>query len=119
MTGTLVGLLGLGGAIAGVLTTPTTAQAYTQYVTLFVPRAPGESYGAFLQKVEAIAQTSIQLTFEADPLTSEVIAKMVGENQGISIPILAVQVTRNEWQQRPELDYWSRYYTQNSELLDL
>jgi hypothetical protein len=115
----MMAMLGGSGAIAAVLLAPAAAQAYTQHLTLFVPRAPGESYEAFLQKVEAIAQTGIQVTFATDPLTSNVVAKLVGENQGISIPVMEVRVTRNEWQQRPDVDYWGRYYNRNSELLGL
>jgi hypothetical protein len=110
-----------GSAIAGVtiISTPQIAHAYTSRVTLFVPRDPAESYNAFLRQSEAIARAGIQRSFDADLLVSEVIITIVGDNQGIAVPVMEVQVTRSEWQQRPDPQYWARYYNNASVLLDL
>ena len=106
-------------ALATVLSTPQVAHAYPSQVTLFVPRNPAESYDTFLRQSEAIARAGIQRSFDADPLVTEVILTIVGDNQGIAVPIMEVQVTRSEWQQRPETQPWAEYYTNASILLDL
>lgn len=106
-------------ALTTLLITPQVAQAYTSRVTLFVPRDPAESYDAFLRQSEAIARAGIQRSFDADQLVSEVILTIVGDNQGIAVPIMEVQVTRNAWQQRPDPQYWAEYYDNASLLLDL
>jgi len=113
--------LGSGAAIAlaALVSVPQVVQAYTARVTLFVPRDPDESYDTFLRQAEAIARAGIQRSFDADILTSEVILVIVGENQGLAIPVMEVQVTRNEWQERPDPQYWARYYNNASTLLDL
>lgn len=108
------------GAIATVsLLMPPAAHAYTARVTLFVLRNPAESYESFLRQSEAIARAGIQRSFDADPLMSEVIITIVGENQGIAIPVMEVQVTRLQWQERPDPQFWASYYTNASVLLDL
>jgi len=106
-------------ALATVVSVPLVAQAYTARVTLFVPRDPDESYETFLRQSEAIARAGIQRSFDADILTSEVILTIIGENQGLAIPVMEVQVTREEWQERPDPQYWARYYNNASTLLDL
>jgi len=108
----LVTVMGLSGAIASltVLSTPQAVQAYTARVSLFLNRNPGERYEAFLRRAEAIARAGVQRSFDADLLTTEVIVVVVGENQGVSIPIMEIQVTRNEWRGRPDPQYWARYY---------
>jgi len=113
--------LGSGAAIAlaALVSVPQVAQAYTARVTLFIPRDPDQSYDTFLRQAEAIARAGIQRSFDADILTSEVILIVVGENQGLAIPVMEVQVTRNEWQERPDPQYWARYYNNASTLLDL
>ena len=105
-------MLGLSGAIAfaGILSTPPAAYAYTVRVTLFLKRTSGESYDTFLRRAEAIARAGVQRSLDADLLTTEVIVTVVGENQGISIPIMDVQVTRNEWREYPDAQHWAQYY---------
>lgn len=112
----------LGGsaiALTTLLSTPQIAHAYTSRVTLFVPRDPAESYDTFLRQSEAIARAAVQRSFDADLLVSEVVITIIGDNQGIAVPVMEVQVTRNEWQQRPDPQYWARYYDNASILLDL
>jgi hypothetical protein len=106
-------------ALATVVSTPLVAQAYTARVTLFLTRDQGESYDTFLRRCEAIARAGIQRSFDADPLTSEVVLTMVGENQGLALPVMEVAVTRSEWEWRPDAQYWARYYNNASTLLDL
>lgn len=112
----------LGGsaiALTALVAAPPSAQAYTARVTLFVTRNTAESYDTFLRQCEAIARAGIQRTFDADLLTSEVIVTIIGENQGLALPIMEVQVRREQWQSRPDPQYWARYYNTASELLDM
>ena len=114
--------LKLGGitaiALATVITAPQVAQAYTSRVTLFVARNQDDSYPTFLRQCEAIARAGVQRSFDADVLTSEVVLTIVGENQGLSIPVMEVAVTRSQWEWRPDPQVWARYYNNASNLLD-
>ncbi|MEL7316796.1 MAG: hypothetical protein AAFN08_17935 [Cyanobacteria bacterium J06559_3] len=104
--------LGLGSAIvlSPGLNTPAAAQINNSRVSLFVFRAEGETYSTFLRRAEALARTGVQQTFDNDSLISEAVVTIIGENQGISVPIMEVTVTRNEWQERPDPQYWAVYY---------
>lgn len=106
-------------ALTAFISVPQVAQAYTARVTLFVTRDSDESYDTFLRQCEAIARAGVQRSFDADPLTSEVVLTIVGENQGLAIPVMEVDVTRSQWQYRPDPEYWARYYNNASTLLDL
>lgn len=114
----LVALLG-GSAIATatLFLTPPAAQAYTSRVSLFLSRDTDESYEGFLRRAEATARAGVQRSFDTDLLITEVVVVVVGENQGISVPIMTVQVTRNEWRDRPDPQYWATYYESARALL--
>ena len=105
-------ILGLSGAIALTegLNKPAAAQVNTDRVSLFVSRAEGESYNTFIRRAEAIARAGVQQSFDNDSLISEAVVTVVGENQGISVPIMEVQVTRSQWQERPDPQVWAVYY---------
>lgn len=106
-------------AAAALLSTPQIAHAYTARVTLFVTRNPEESYDTFLRQSEAIARAGIQRAFDEDILTSEVVVIVIGENQGLAIPVMEVEVTRSEWQYQPDPQFWARYFDNAPSLLDL
>lgn len=112
-------MLGLSSTIAmtSILATPTPAEAYTARVALFLNRNPGESYETFLRRAEVIARAAIQRSFDVDLLTTEAVITIVGQNQGIAIPVMEVDVTRNEWRDRPDPQYWARYYESAPRLL--
>lgn len=115
----LSALLLTSGAIAttGILMAAAPAQAYTARVSLFLYRGPEESYSSFLRRSEQVARAGVQRSLDADLLTTEVIVTVVGENQGISVPIMAVQVTRNQWRDRPDPQFWATYYSSAQVLL--
>lgn len=112
-------MLGMSSAIAvtSIVATPTAAQAYTARVALFLNRNPGESYETFLRRAEAIARAAVQRSFDVDLLATETVITIVGQNQGIFIPVMEVDVTRNEWRDRPDPQYWARYYETAPSLL--
>ncbi|ASC72365.1 hypothetical protein XM38_033220 [Halomicronema hongdechloris C2206] len=111
-------LLGVTGWAVDTTTQPPAVQAYTARVSLFLTREFGESYESLIQRAEITARAATQRSFDVDLLTTEVIVMVVGENQGLSVPILTLQVSRNQWRQRPDPQYWSTYYENAEALLD-
>jgi hypothetical protein len=95
------------------------ARAYTTRVGLFLARRPGDPYIVFLQQAEAAASLRIQSAFAEDLLISEVVMTVAGENQGISMPLMEIRVTRNQWLQQPEAATHANYYRPSSTLLGL
>jgi predicted naringenin-chalcone synthase len=109
------------GAIATtmVLATPQVAQAYVAYHSLFLSRDRGEAYENFLRRAELIARAGVQRSFDADLLVTEVDLVVVAENQGISLPAMDVRVTRNQWRNNPDVQFWATYYESAASLLGL
>ncbi|WP_071527363.1 hypothetical protein [Nodosilinea nodulosa] len=106
----LAALLGLGGATVPMLVAPPVAQAYTSRVNLFVVREQGESFDTLVQRSEIIARAAIQRSFDADVLMTDVIVTVIGDNQGVAVPILTVPVSRSDWQLRPDVTQWANYF---------
>jgi len=111
--------LAVGGAGTATLVAPPPAMAYTARVTLFVARAEGESFEALVRRSEIIARAAIQRSFDLDPTVTEVRVTMVGDNQGIAVPIMAVAVDRVSWRSAPDAAQWATYYPAAEPLLDL
>ncbi|NJN20294.1 MAG: hypothetical protein HC812_02650 [Leptolyngbya sp. RL_3_1] len=101
------------------MATPQTAQAYVAYHSLFLSRDRGEPYENFLRRAEIIARAGVQRSFDADLLVTEVDLVVVAENQGISLPAMDVRVTRNQWRNNPDVQYWATYYESAANLLGL
>lgn len=106
----LAALVGLGGAALPALIAPPAAQAYTSRVNLFVVREQGESFDTLVRRSEIIARAAVQRSFDADVLMTDVIVTVIGDNQGVSVPILTVPVSRSDWRLRPDVTQWANYY---------
>lgn len=113
----LIGAGSLWGLQAMV--TPPAAIAYTTRLNVFLNRDREESFEALLRRAEITARAGVQRSFDADVLTSEAIVTIVAENQGITVPLLTVEVTRAQWRARPDVEYWARYYETAKALLTL
>jgi hypothetical protein len=114
----LAALVGLGGGLVPTLMVPPAAQAYTSRVNLFVVREPGESFETLVQRSEIIARAAIQRSFDSDVLMTDVIVTVIGDNQGIAVPILTVPVSRGDWRLVPDVARWAHYFEASRALVD-
>ena len=111
-------LIGLGSATAPALVAPPVAQAYTSRVNLYVVREQGESFDTLVRRSEIIARAAVQRSFDADVLMTDVIVTVIGDNQGVAVPILTVPVSRGEWRLRPDVTQWANYFEAARYLVD-
>jgi hypothetical protein len=102
--------LAFGGVGLPAVVTPPAAEAYTSRLNLFLVRESGESFETFLRRSEIIARAGVQRSFDSDVLMTDVIVTIVGESQGLSMPVLTVAVSRRDWQRRPDVLAWVEYY---------
>lgn len=112
----LLGLSGLAWMGQTVLTPPT-ALAYTSRISLFLTREQDESFESLVRRAEITARAGVQRSFDSDLLVTDAVVMVVGESQGITVPILMVDVTRNQWRSLPDVEYWAKYYDTASSLL--
>ncbi|MGG6237840.1 hypothetical protein ACQ4N7_04305 [Nodosilinea sp. AN01ver1] len=114
----LAALLGFGSAAVPTLVAPPVAQAYTSRVNVFLVREQGESFDTLVRRSEIVARAAVQRSFDADLLMTDVIVTIIGDNQGIAVPILTVPVSRSEWQLRPDVTQWANYFEAARSLVD-
>ncbi|MBE9061889.1 hypothetical protein IQ256_13030 [cf. Phormidesmis sp. LEGE 11477] len=109
---------GTGVWITEALIAPQASQAYTSRLDLFIAREAGEDYEALVRRAEMAARAGAQRSFDQDLLTTNVSVSVVVESQGITVPILALRVDREEWRSRPETYFWATYYRTAEALLN-
>ncbi|KPQ36032.1 MAG: hypothetical protein HLUCCA11_07425 [Phormidesmis priestleyi Ana] len=115
----LVALLGGTGIwLTEALIAPQASQAYTSRLDLFLAREAEETYDTLLRRGEMAARAGAQRTFDQDLLITNVAVTVVVEGEGVSVPILALRVDRDQWQARPETYYWATYYRTAEALLN-
>jgi hypothetical protein len=93
------------------------AQASMARQELRVERLKDEPYPAFIERSELIARAAIQRAFDRDLLTSTLVVYIIGLHQGAEAPVMSVEVTRSQWQQRPTPRRWATYYRMAQTLL--
>lgn len=115
----LAALLGGTGIwLTEALIAPQASQAYTSRLDLFLAKESGETYDTLLRRGEMAARAGAQRSFDQDLLITNVSVTVVVESDGISVPILALRVDRDQWRARPETYYWATYYRTAESLLN-
>ena len=109
---------GTGVWLTEALIAPQASQAYTSRLDLFLARESGETYDALLRRAEMAARAGAQRSFDQDLLITNVSVTVVVEGEGVTVPILALRVDRDEWRARPETYYWATYYRTAEVLLN-
>lgn len=109
--------LGLGLGTVAPLVNPPAAEAYSSRLNLFLVRESGESFDTFLRRSEIIARAGVQRSFDSDVLMTEAVVTIIGESQGIAMPVLTVTVSRSDWQRQPDVLAWVEYYPSARALL--
>ena len=115
----LATLFGVSSALLSLTTLPPppAAQAYLARQEIRVERLKAEPYAAFISRSELIARAAIQRTFDRDLLASSLVVYVIGLNQGAESPVMSVEVSRSQWQQRPDSRRWATYYRMSQVLL--
>lgn len=114
----LAALLGGTGLwLTEALIAPQASQAYTSRLDLFLARESGETYDTLLRRAEMAARAGAQRSFDQDLLITNVSVTVVAEGEGMTVPILALRVDRDDWRARPETYYWATYYRTAETLL--
>ncbi len=95
------------------------AQANTSRSTVTVTHQGNETFLALLRRAESAARTAAQRTFDQDVLITSVVVTVIGQRGGTVTPLLALEVSRQDWRARPDPQRWSTYYRDAQALLGL
>ena len=109
---------GTGVWLTEALIAPQTSWAYTSRLDLFLAREMDETYDTLLRRAEMAARAGAQRSFDQDLLITDVSVTVVVEGDGVTVPILALRVNREDWRARPETYYWATYYRTAEMLLN-
>jgi hypothetical protein len=113
----LSGAIGIWGWNAA--TTFQRVQAYSDEMTVSVQWDENETYEGLTRRAEMAARTAAQQSFDRDLLITNVSILVMGENGSSIVPILRLQVSRQDWRNRPDPQLWSTYFGSSRTLLEL
>ncbi|BAZ53024.1 hypothetical protein NIES4103_56890 [Nostoc sp. NIES-4103] len=97
--------------------TPQIVRAYTARVDLTIDRLPGETYETILRRAEATARAAAQRSFDQDILVTDTSIIISVQNYGAIAPVLALEVSRQQWRTRPDAQRWATYFKTARSLL--
>ncbi len=113
----LCSLLGLTTATGLSLALPQRSHAYIARQEIRVERLKNESYDSFIRRSELVSRAAIQRAFDRDIVMSTVVLFIMGQHQGMEAPVMSVEVSRSQWQARPDARVWATYYRMAQTLL--
>jgi hypothetical protein len=113
----LCSLLGLTTVVGLGLALPRSSHAYIARQEIRVERLKNESYDAFIRRSELVARAAIQRAFDRDIVMSSMVLFIMGQHQGMEAPVMSVEVSRSQWQARPDSRVWATYYRMAQTLL--
>lgn len=96
---------------------PQAAQAYVARANVAITYQSGETYEAFVSRAEAAGRAAVQRSFDRDVLVTEVAVVVVAQSNGTAAPVLGINVTRNQWRNRPDPQRWATYFRSAKTLL--
>ncbi|MDP5338759.1 MAG: hypothetical protein NWQ28_09320 [Nodularia sp. (in: cyanobacteria)] len=96
---------------------PKIVRAYTARVDLKIERMADESYETVLRRAEAVSRAAAQRSFDQDILATDVSVIVTVESYGAIAPVLALEVSRQQWRTRPDSRRWATYFKTARSLL--
>ena len=104
-------------AVVNLLPSPQSANAYITRQEIRVERLKTESYGTFLRRSELVLRAALQRGFDRDIVMSSMFIFIICQHQGMESPVMSVEVSRSQWQSRPDPRVWATYYRMSQTLL--
>jgi hypothetical protein len=77
---------------------PQMVQAETARIDdVTIDRQPDETYDSLIQRAESAARTAVEQSFARSSQITDVSVVILGQNQGVIAPVLAIGVSRPQW----------------------
>lgn len=116
--------LSLAGLTTGIWLVQSTlpssiVHAYTYAINVPIEWEANETYEGLTRRAEMTARAAAQQSFDRDILINEVAITVLAASGENVVPILILQVSREDWRTRPDPQYWATYYNSARELLQL
>ncbi len=108
-----------GGWLGSQAIAPAMVQASPTRVDVTLDVLDNETFDLLLRRAEAVARAAAQRSFDREILITEVNVVIAARKGNNLAPILSLQVTRENWRDRPDPRVWSTYYRISRRLLNL
>jgi hypothetical protein len=99
-----------GALVEPSIAVPTPAQAEPRQIQLLLNSQGNQNFEALIRQAESVAQNYIQQAFAESLEVTEVSVTIVGEHNGATVPLLSSTVSRSNWQAKPTVQAWTRYF---------
>ncbi len=76
-----------------------------------------QTFNQLIQQAEVKAISLIEQEFVNNSSITEIAVTILGDRQGQQVPLLFSKVSRLDWQQRPIIKQWTRYFPTSAILL--
>lgn len=110
-----IGSLGALVALSMALSAP--AKAEPRQISILLSSQGNQDFETLMQQAEFVAGNFIQQVFVESSNVTEVSLTIVGEHNGQQVPLLSSNVSRSNWQTKPNVQAWSRYFSTAQSLL--
>ncbi|MEM6253555.1 MAG: hypothetical protein AAF821_11590 [Cyanobacteria bacterium P01_D01_bin.156] len=119
LLGSLTGLLGMFAISVSTLAQEAIVEQQTETlsVNVTVEADRMRDYGQLMGQVVGRANDAIANAFETNPDTKAINATVLISRNGQVLPILVAEISRDAWQQQPDVQSWARYSTSVRSLL--
>ncbi|EKU98980.1 hypothetical protein Lepto7375DRAFT_8317 [Leptolyngbya sp. PCC 7375] len=80
-------------------------------VLLEMPIYSRTSSDDLISRAESMVSQEINQHFDADPSLAAIAVVVLGSRNGDVIPVLTTTVSRTQWQEKPQVSAWTKYYS--------
>lgn len=105
------------GAIATLFFFQPLAIAETKSLNFKLASGNDQTFTNLMQQAETLAINSITQEFAQQSTVTEVALTIIGERNGQEVTILFSKVSRLDWQIKPNVQMWTKYFTKAAVLL--
>jgi hypothetical protein len=114
-------VVGMTTAVWGMTATVVPQMVHAETTRMLIPlnREPGETYDTLIRRAEATARVLTQRSFNNNLAVTDVSITITAEREGLVAPLLRLATTREQWNSRPEPQYWTTYFKATRALLGL
>ena len=93
------------------------ARAETKSFDFTLSSSGERNFEALVQQAESVASNLIEKEFAKRSSLTEVSVTIVGERNGQEVPLLFSKVSRSNWQTKPKIQRWTKYFGKAAVLL--
>lgn len=93
------------------------AIAAPKQLNLTISTKQNQSFSSLLKEAETLASTSIKQSFQSDKGATDIAVYVLGERNGLMVPLISVVVSQSDWLKNPDIKSWIRYLPSTEILL--